>query len=221
MFSQENLKILIEGSKLFHVEQSEKTIKNFFALSTNLLQWNKKINLTGISDEREIIIKHFLDSLSLCKYFHFTAGVKMLDMGTGAGFPGFPIYICSPEIDLFLNESTGKKVGFLKHINGLLFSKKPAIILHGRAEEFSNKPDLKESFDVVTARAVGKPSVVMKYVSNFLKSNGLFLAQLGPKEELAEFKRITKDNKMVVRDIFSISLPFSSYSRIVAEVTRM
>lgn len=148
-----------------------------------LLEWNKKFNLTAITDPEEIRRKHFNESLALLRtsYWsqsHRPIGLKVIDVGAGAGFPGLPLKIACPEIKLTLLDATKKKTQFLKHIVKVL-ELKDVEIIWGRAEEVAQ--DLREQFDVAVSRAVAELRVLVEYCLPFVKVGGLFVAYKGEK----------------------------------------
>jgi len=155
-----------------------------------LLKWNKKFNLTAITDPQEIKIKHFEDSLTILQAIKLT-NQSVVDIGSGAGFPGIPLKIVCPEIKLTLIEATRKKVEFLKHVVSVLGLKNIEIIW-GRAEELNKQAKYKEKFDVALARAVAKLDKLIGYCVPFLKPGGIFIAQKGPDID-EELKTAQKD----------------------------
>jgi 16S rRNA (guanine527-N7)-methyltransferase len=151
-----------------------------------LLEWNKKFNLTAITDPEEIRTKHFEDSLALLQVIDLTSQ-SVIDVGAGAGFPGIPIKIVRPEIKLTLLEATRKKVEFLKHIVSAL-ALKDVEIIWGRAEDIAKEK--RESFDIAVSRAVAKLNVLCEYCLPFVKVGGTFASYKEEKveEEIEEAK---------------------------------
>src|SRR5439155_21965584 len=131
----------------------------------DLLDWNTQINLTAITDPEEVLIKHFLDSLSLLMVYD-VPDVRLLDIGVGAGFPGLPLKIVRPQWQVVLLEATGKKVSFLQHVIEIL-QLKDVEAVHARAEELAHKDTYRGAFDVVTARAVASLSTLLEYAAPF------------------------------------------------------
>lgn len=178
-----------------------------------LLEWNKKVNLTAITDPEEIRIKHFEDSLALLKVIQLT-DQSIIDVGAGAGFPGLPIKIVCPEIKLTLLEATRKKAEFLKHIVETL-SLKDVEIIWGRAEDIAKQK--REFFDIAVSRAVAKLNVLCEYCLPFVKVGGTFAAYKEEKVEeeaeqainaiellggrIKEIKKITLPNSDIVRSL--------------------
>lgn len=160
------------------------------ALSTyknELLEWNKKVNLTGITDPVEVDIKHFEDSLSILQAIPESAHT-LIDVGSGAGFPGLPIAIARPDIRVTLMESIGKKVHFLEHIRETL-GLKNVDIEQVRAEEAGQHPDHREHYDIGVARAVARLPILCEYILPFVKVGGVMIAQKIVNDEEIESAR--------------------------------
>ena len=177
-----------------------------------LLEWNEKINLTAITDEKEIILKHFIDSFTINKFIN--SGDKMLDIGTGAGFPGLPIKIIRPEVDVFLMDSLNKRINFLNEVIELL-QLKNIEAFHSRAEEMAKNNKFREKFDVVTSRAVAKLNILLEYMLPYTKVNGKCLCMKGPniEEEIKEAEKALKILGGEIEKIEKIILPDSNIER--------
>lgn len=161
-------------------------IKKFYDYMKILLEWNKKINLTAINDEKEFIVKHFIDSLTIRKYLKDNNNV--IDIGTGAGFPGIPLKISTESINMTLIDSVNKKVNVLNDIiNKLNIERIEAI--HIRAEEFAKNN--REKYDVAVSRAVANMSTLVEYLISFVKIGGMIICMKGPNfgQELDESKK--------------------------------
>lgn len=155
-----------------------------------LQEWNQKFNLTAIEEEDEVIIKHFYDSLLGMKVSRWTGQGMLLDMGSGAGFPGIPLKIVNPQLNITLVDSLQKRVGFLQHIIKTLgLSNSQA--MHSRAEEIGQDRNHREKYDVVVSRAVAKMPVLVEYCLPLVKPGGFFLAYKGP-EGLDEMQGAVK-----------------------------
>ncbi|MBQ7504540.1 MAG: 16S rRNA (guanine(527)-N(7))-methyltransferase RsmG [Ruminococcus sp.] len=157
-----------------------------------LIDWNKKINLTRITEPDEVVIKHFVDSLTLLKYCEIPQNAKVIDVGTGAGFPGIPLKIARPDIELTLLDSLNKRLTFLKEVCGNI--EISAELVHLRAEEGSRKPEYRDFFDVVVSRAVARLNTLSEYCLPYVKVGGSFIAMKGPElsAELNEAKSAIK-----------------------------
>ncbi len=150
--------------------------KSFEKYKEDLLYWNTKINLTAITEDEEIWIKHFLDSATILKYIQKNS--SLIDIGTGAGFPSIPVNIMDNSIKITLLDSLNKRINFLKTtcenlgINNAEF-------VHGRAEDFANDNNYREKFDIATARAVANLSTLVEYCLPFVKKGGIFICMKG------------------------------------------
>jgi 16S rRNA (guanine527-N7)-methyltransferase len=153
-------------------------IRAFESYLDFLLEWNQRINLTAITDREEIWVKHFLDSLSCLKVISPHAGMRIIDVGTGAGFPGIPLKIALPELQLTLVEAVGKKAEFCRLLAAQL-QLRDVTILHARAEEAGCDPEHREQYDWAMARAVARLPVLVEYLLPLVKVGGWALAQKG------------------------------------------
>lgn len=162
-------------------------VEQFSIYADLLVEWNERVNLTSITDPQEIVIKHFIDSLTLGK---FMEAHKLADIGTGAGFPGIPLKILHTELHLFLVDSLAKRLDFLKVVIEQL-GLKGVETVHSRAEDFARDSHYRESFDRVTSRAVARLPVLLEYAVPLLKKKGLFLAAKGSQvdDEVRESKK--------------------------------
>ena len=156
-----------------------------------LLEWNEKINLTAIKDEKEFIIKHFIDSLTVNNFIK--ENNRVIDVGTGAGFPGIPLKICQNNINITLIDSSNKKVNVLNDVIQKLNLEKIENI-HTRAEDLANKIEYREQFDVAVSRAVANMSSLVEYLLPFVKLNGMAICMKGPNfnDELQKSKNAIK-----------------------------
>lgn len=169
------------------IQLNDTQIEQFSIYADLLVEWNEKVNLTRITDPQEIVIKHFVDSLTLGQ---FVQGHRLADIGTGAGFPGIPLKILQPEIQLFLVDSLAKRLDFLKVVIEHLGLREVEIV-HSRAEDFGLNPNYRESFDRITSRAVARLPVLLEYAVPLLKKKGIFLAAKGSQvdDEVSESKK--------------------------------
>lgn len=153
-------------------------LQRFSTYMSLVIEWNEKINLTSITDEEEFIIKHFYDSLTLLGNLDIKIGAKIIDVGTGAGFPGIPLKIARPDIDLTLLDSLNKRLVFLDE-QVLKRLDLTARIVHGRAEECSKNTEFREKYDIATSRAVANLSSLSEYCIPFVKVGGVFVSMKG------------------------------------------
>lgn len=161
---------------------SGKMVEKFEKYADLLTEWNEKINLTAIVERREIAIKHFLDSLLPLDAIAIPHGSSVIDVGTGAGFPGVPIKIVRPDADLTLLDSLNKRIKFLEDLSDKLGIE--VKLIHARAEDAAHKKELRESFDVAISRAVAPLNVLLEYCMPFVKVGGVFIALKGSNARL-------------------------------------
>lgn len=176
----------------FDAALTDTQVRQLDAYQSHLLAVNAHMNLTAITDEADIAVKHFIDSLTLLPWLDAAGpGARMLDVGAGAGFPGVPLKIARPGIHLTLLDSLRKRILFLQETMQML-ALEDVTCLHARAEEFSKKPEHRAQYDIVTARAVARLPVLAGYALPFLKKGGLFLAMKGPDAagEIAEAQAV-------------------------------
>lgn len=187
-----------------------------------LLEWNQKFNLTAITDPEEILTKHFLDSLSVLQAFPFEKNAAVLDLGSGAGFPGMVLKIARPDLRLTCLDGTQKKVNFLRTVAEALHLEK-VVCLHARAEEAGRLSDLRETFDAVTARAVANFHQLAEYGLPFVKKGGRLIAMKGPGGE-AEASDAAKAITLLGGEIGKVStftLPATDFSRTLVELRKI
>jgi 16S rRNA (guanine527-N7)-methyltransferase len=182
-------------------------IARFLLYRQELLDWNTRFNLTAVTDPEEVLIKHFLDSLSLLLVYDRPAA-RLLDIGAGAGFPGLPLKMVRPQWHVTLLEATNKKVLFLRHMMELL-QLAGIEAVHGRAEELGHKGEYRASFDVVTARAVASLPTLLEYAAPFCRVGGqIILPKKGDlAEELAQGKRAAREVGATLKEVIPVTLP--------------
>lgn len=207
--------ILRTGAGELGVALTVEQINSLFIYLAELKKWNRKINLTAITEDRDMVIKHVLDSLSYLKGFTPAPGLRLLDMGSGAGFPALPLKIAFPEIAVTLVESVKKKASFLRHIMRML-KLTGAEIIDKRTDELPGS--LSAVFDVVTARAFADMEKALSLGVPFLKESGLIVLSRGPEETLAE-PALAKAGVSLKKRIEQI-LPHSEYKRAIWVFTK-
>ena len=197
----------------------EKAIK-FEKYKDLLLEWNKKINLTAITEEDEIILKHFIDSCSILKYIENNQ--KIIDVGTGAGFPGIPLKIMNESLDITLVDSLNKRVNFLNEVIKELELKNIEAI-HSRAEDIGKDDKYREKYDIATSRAVANLSTLLEYLMPFVKVNGMCICMKGPniEEELNEAKKAIKEFGGKLEEVYNFKLPNSDIERNIIIVRKI
>jgi 16S rRNA (guanine527-N7)-methyltransferase len=176
--------------KKWDISLSKQQLTQFARYYELLVETNKVMNLTAITEPREVYVKHFYDSLTLARVLDLTRISNVIDVGTGAGFPGIPLKIAFPHLRLVLLDSLKKRVGFLQEVTDRL-GLEQVECLHGRAEEVGKRKGYRQAFDLATARAVARLNVLAEYCLPFVKVEGHFVAMKGPavEEEMHEAKR--------------------------------
>lgn len=174
-FNQYDLARLRNGLKELDISLNDNQIEQFMRYYELLAEWNSFMNLTAITEFDEVCTKHFIDSLSLCKAIDCTEQYSVIDIGTGAGFPGIPLKIAFPNLKITLLDSLAKRVKFLNEVIAQL-NLKDIEAIHGRAEDFA-KPDLlRERFDICVSRAVANLSTLSEYCLPYVKVGGFFIS---------------------------------------------
>ncbi|SFB29860.1 16S rRNA m(7)G-527 methyltransferase [Lentibacillus halodurans] len=173
-----------QGIKLNGKQQEQFAV--YFQL---LVEWNEKINLTALTDEEDVYLKHFYDSVSAAFYHDFTGNLTICDVGAGAGFPGIPLKICFPELNVTIVDSLQKRIHFLNQLAEKLDLVNVAFY-HDRAENFGQNHQFRESFDIVISRAVARMSVLSELCLPLTETNGVFMAMKGSQvnEEINDAK---------------------------------
>jgi 16S rRNA (guanine527-N7)-methyltransferase len=211
--------LLLKGAKELGIDLTEKKLSLFSIYLRDLKKWNRVYNLTAIKDNEGIILKHFIDSLAYLKVIPIRKGLRIIDVGTGAGFPGLPLKICFPEIDLTLVDSSIKKTLFLKHICRALGMVDPDII-QKRFEDLEK--DFSSSFDILLTRALYKIKDLLKYGFPLLKSGGFIIVSKGPafEKEIREAEKKMAEMGAKLKDIISLTLPVSNLKRNLIVIER-
>lgn len=171
-----------ELQRMLDMQATDEMLAQFDLYAQLLVEWNEKINLTAIIKPEEICVKHFLDSALLLKQVEIPVGASMIDVGTGAGFPSVPCKILRPDLQLTLLDSLNKRINFLQTLSESLGIYTNCI--HSRAEDGGKNPELREQYDVATARAVAHLSTLAEYCLPFVKVGGIFVAMKGPDVEM-------------------------------------
>lgn len=184
-----NKELLKENAAILGTELSDEMLEKFDKLADLLIETNKSMNLTAIKEPDDIVVKHFADSLSLYSAIVPEPGAKVLDLGTGAGFPGIPLLIARPDLKLTMIDSTAKKLKYVADTVETLGL--TAEVFHTRAEEAGQNPLYREKYDIVCSRAVAALNVLSEYCLPFVKAGGIFVAMKSAKadEEIAQAKQ--------------------------------
>ena len=186
----DNIEILSRGTIDLGIELNENKKEQFIKYKDLLKEWNEKINITAITDDKEIYTKHFLDSLSPIITNLFNGDEKIIDIGTGGGFPGLPLKIYNNNLNVTLLDSLNKRIIFLNEvIKSLNLENIQAI--HGRAEELGRTEDYREKYNICISRAVASLNTLSEYCIPFVKVGGYFISMKGPdvEEELKEAEK--------------------------------
>lgn len=217
-----NLEILMDGLKKLNIEVNEEKLNKLLNFKEIMLRWNENINLTSITDEKEIFIKHYLDSATCLSTQIIKSGDKIIDVGTGAGFPGMVVKILKDDINLTLLDSLKKRTAYLEEVTNIL-SLKNIEIIHGRAEEYGQKKEYREMYDVALSRAVAPLNVVLEYCLPFVKEEGYFLCQKGPsyKEEAKEAEKALEVLGGKFEKVEEYSLPYSDIKHYVIVIKKI
>lgn len=206
-----NEKFLEKLNKI-QLNVNDEVLNKFWVYMTNLLEWNEKINLTAITDEDDMILKHFIDSLTILEYIPEKSNV--IDVGTGAGFPGIPLKIVREDINMTLMDSLNKRITFLNEIINKLGLKKINAI-HSRAEELAKIPEHREKYDIAVSRAVANLSTLSEYMIPFVKVGGKCICMKGSniEEELKTAKNAIKELGGEIEKVINFKLPDSDNER--------
>ena len=209
-----NLEKFKNGLQQLHIALSEKQMEQFLQYYELLVEKNKVMNLTAITEFDEVVEKHFLDSVSLTQQLDLHQPLKVLDLGTGAGFPGIPLKIVFPELEITLMDSLNKRVLFLQDvISSLQLENIEAV--HGRAEEAARNKKYRESFDLCVSRAVANISTLSEYCLPFVKIGGSFISYKSStiEDELEDGKKGIAILGGKVKDVYKFTLPDSELQR--------
>ncbi len=200
--------LLESASKCMGIDLNQDMVEEFSKYKAMLKEWNEKINITSITEDDEIDLKHFADSLSILKSGQFNGNKKVIDVGTGGGFPGLPLKIYNKDLDVTLLDSLNKRIIFLNEVIEEL--KMDRITpLHGRAEELGIKSEFREQFDVCVSRAVASLDTLSEYCIPFVKVGGYFISMKGPQVE----EEVNLSSKAIdvlgckVEDVIYVTLP--------------
>jgi 16S rRNA (guanine527-N7)-methyltransferase len=196
------------------ISLTQDQIDQFELYFETLVEWNEKMNLTAITDKAEVYLKHFYDSITASFYFDFTKPFHLCDVGAGAGFPSIPLKIVFPHIEVTIVDSLNKRISFLNHLANELKLENVHFI-HDRAETFGVNPLYRENFDVVTARAVARMSVLSELCLPLVKVGGHFIAMKAAhaNDELANGKKAITTLGGRLEEMFTFTLPMEESER--------
>ena len=213
-------KIIKSATADFKINLSDLQLSQLEKYYQLLVEWNEKINLTAITDEQGVAVKHFADSLSMLNYVDIEQNSSLIDVGTGAGFPGIVLKIARPDIRLTLLDSLQKRLKFLDVVLGELNLE--ATLIHSRAEDGGQDIDLRESFDFVVSRAVARLNILAEYCIPYARLGGSFVALKGPDagNEIADGKKAIQILGGKIKNIHSFSLPLDGGERNIIEIEK-
>ena len=215
-------KLLKDCFLKLNIEFNDTIIKKFFDYKEYIEIQNKTMNLTAIKDDRDFIIKHFADSVSPLSVFNIEKGASVIDVGTGAGFPGIPLKIVRDDISLTLLDSLNKRVSFLSDTVKKLGLNDVSCV-HGRAEDMGKDEFMRESFDIATSRAVADLSVLLEYTLPFVKVGGYAVLLKGSnyKEETDGAENALLVLGGEIENVFEIVLPFTDITHSVLLIKKI
>lgn len=209
----------IEELKKINIELTDKQLNDLEIYYEMLVEYNERMNLTGITEKDQVYLKHFYDSLTIMKIIDLEKQETLCDIGTGAGFPGMVLKIVFPNLKVTLVDSLNKRIEFLKDVKEKLKLENLEII-HARAEEFARENI--EKFDVVTARAVAHLSILLEYSIPMVKINKYFIAMKGNiNEELEESKNAIKLLNSKLEELIEFKLPIEESNRNLIKITKI
>lgn len=215
--------LLCQELEEYEICLSEGQINQFYEYYRLLLQWNKVMNLTAITELEEVVTKHFVDSLSLVKIVdrEILDEMRVLDLGTGAGFPGIPLKIVFPHMDMVLLDSLNKRIKFLNEVIDCLGLHNIRGI-HGRAEDYGRDGTYRETFDLCVSRAVANLSTLSEYCIPFVKTGGYFIPYKSgnAKEEIDQAKGALKMLGGKVEGVKEFFLPGSDMGRTLIKIRK-
>lgn len=210
---------LLYKMKKIDIELTEKQVKQFYNYMNLLIEWNNKINLTAITEPKEIILKHFVDCATINKFIDEN---KVLDIGTGAGFPGIPLKIINEDLEITLADSLNKRIKFLDIVIETLELNKIETI-HARAEELAKNKKYRQSYDIVVSRAVAALNVLLEYTTPFIKVGGKVICMKGNnvEEEIKESKNAIKILGTKLLPVEKVVLPDTEITRNIITVEKI
>ncbi|MGM0843342.1 MAG: 16S rRNA (guanine(527)-N(7))-methyltransferase RsmG [Bacillota bacterium] len=215
--SQFTEKLREKGIKL-----TSEQLSQFEVYYETLVEWNDKMNLTAITEKEEVYLKHFYDSITAAFYLDFNREIRVCDVGAGAGFPSIPLKICFPQIEVNIVDSLNKRITFLNHLSEKL-GLENTHFYHDRAETFAQNPEHREQYDLVTARAVARMSVLSELCLPLVKKNGTFAAMkaASASEEMNVGKKAIATLGGELKEVHSFQLPIEESERNIVVIQKV
>lgn len=209
-----NTSVFYSGLEKLGISLSEEQINQFLKYYEMLVEKNKVMNLTAITEFEEVVVKHFLDSISIGKYYDMEKVGSVIDVGTGAGFPGIPLKIAYPNLSITLLDSLNKRIKFLAEVCDELGLQNVELI-HGRAEDFGNNANYREKYNICVSRAVANLSTLSEYCLPFVKTDGYFISYKSGniEEELQSSKNALRILGAEVEKVEAFMLPDTEIGR--------
>ena len=209
-----DINIFEKGIRDLNFNIDDKKIEKFKVFSELLVEWNEKMNLTAVTDPAEISVKHFLDSIAPLSVIDLKKDAKIIDVGTGAGFPGIPIKIVREDLDFTFMDSLNKRINFLKEVSQKINLEKSEFI-HSRAEEAGKNKNYREKYDYAVSRAVANLKVLCEYCIPFVKIGGCFISfkQFEVENEIEEAKAMIGTLGGKIKEVKEITIPQSEIKR--------
>lgn len=222
MISNYDLNTFLRGLEELQIALTNEQLQAFLIYYEMLVEKNKVMNLTAITEYEDVVEKHFLDSLSLVKTVSLSGKRTVLDLGTGAGFPGIPLKIAFPKLHIVLMDSLNKRVRFLEEVIGRL-ELKNIYAVHGRAEEMGRKPEYREHFDLCVSRAVANLASLSEYCIPFVKKEGFFVSYKSGEveEELEQAEKAIKVLGGRLREVSKFQLPNTEMGRSLVVIEKV